>query len=171
MSGTVVVDCSQNGTIFQRPGDLKKVFDGNQINVQFMMLPPPGKFARLKVKIYVIISFILGYSTTIIAACELKYPDDEEKKNSICHPIVVPQNPEDYFTSFQKNSQTQKAAIKDLGFRRLNKNRCDILHHISFFHKIKLIFFMRSRDAKLRKRIVNISTTVFNQIKGLFTLG
>ena len=165
MSGTVVVDCSQNGTIFQRPGDLKKVFDGNQINVQFMMLPPPGKFARLKVKIYVIISFILGYSTTIIAACELKYPDDEEKKNSICHPIVVPQNPEDYFTSFQKNSQTQKAAIKDLGFRRLNKNRCDILHHVPFFDKFKLILYMRSRQAKLEKRIDMFCEQIENETK------
>ena len=42
-SGTVIVDCSQNGTIFQRPGALKKVFEGKQINVQFIMLPPPGR--------------------------------------------------------------------------------------------------------------------------------
>ena len=84
---------------------------------------------------------------------ELKYPEAEDKKNSICHPIIVPQNPEDYFTSFQKNSETQKAAIKDLGFRRLNKNRCDILHHISFLDKIKLFWFMRSREPKLRKRM------------------
>ena len=51
-SGTIVVDCSQNGTIFQRPGALKKVFEGNQINVQFIMLPPPGRFVISKVKIY-----------------------------------------------------------------------------------------------------------------------
>ena len=36
---TLVVDCARNTTKF--PQD-KKVFDGNKINLQFIMLPPPG---------------------------------------------------------------------------------------------------------------------------------
>ena len=36
---TVVVDCARNSTKF--PQD-KKVFDGDKINLQFIMLPPPG---------------------------------------------------------------------------------------------------------------------------------
>ena len=40
---TVVVDCARNSTKF--PQD-KKVFDGDKINLQFIMLPPPGKLQQ-----------------------------------------------------------------------------------------------------------------------------
>ena len=41
---TVVVDCARNSTKF--PQD-KKVFDGDKINLQFIMLPPPGMFCSV----------------------------------------------------------------------------------------------------------------------------
>lgn len=68
---TLAVDCARNGSLFAKHG--RKVFDGDRINIQFVMLPPPGM------------------STTIIAAMERKYPDNEEHKNKICQTITVPQ--------------------------------------------------------------------------------
>ena len=68
---TLAVDCARNGTVFPRHGI--KVFDGEKINLQLIQYPPPGM------------------STTIIAALEIKYPDNEEYKNSLCQTIPVPQ--------------------------------------------------------------------------------
>ena len=70
-ANTLAVDCARNGSVFARHG--MKVFDGDKINVQFIQLPPPGM------------------STTIIAALEIKYPDNEEYKNSLCKTITIPQ--------------------------------------------------------------------------------
>ena len=39
-SGTVVVDCARNSTRF--PVQQEKVFDGDKIKLQFIMLPPLG---------------------------------------------------------------------------------------------------------------------------------
>ena len=44
--GTVVVDCARNSTRF--PVQQEKVFDGDKINLQFIMLPPPGSKFELK---------------------------------------------------------------------------------------------------------------------------
>ena len=48
---TVVVDCARNSTKF--PQD-KKVFDGDKINLQFIMLPPAG---NPHLKFYVLPNF------------------------------------------------------------------------------------------------------------------
>ena len=42
-SGTSIIDCSRNCLKFQRPDQLKKVFDGDEINIQFIWMPPPGE--------------------------------------------------------------------------------------------------------------------------------
>ena len=70
-ANTLAVDCARNGSVFARHG--LKVFDGDKINVQFIQLPPPGM------------------SVTIIVALEIKYPDSEEYKNSLCKTIPIPQ--------------------------------------------------------------------------------
>ena len=92
-------------------------------------------------------------SVTIIARVELKYPDDEEKKNAICKPMVIPQIPEDYFTSFQTNSQVQNAASKALGSGALFNIRSNTFAHVGFLTKwrtILTIIFKRARiDTKI----------------------
>ena len=70
-ANTLAVDCARNGSVFPRHGI--KVWDGEKINLQLVQFPPPGM------------------STTIIAALERKYPDNEEYKNSLCQTIPVPQ--------------------------------------------------------------------------------
>ena len=49
---------------------------------------------------------------------ELKYPDDQDRKNAVCRAYKVPQNPQDYFTSFLANSECQEAATAELGARQ-----------------------------------------------------
>ena len=52
---TVVVDCARNSTKF--PQD-KKVFDGDKINLQFIMLPPPGFIFTQNFRKIVLVNFI-----------------------------------------------------------------------------------------------------------------
>ena len=40
---TLIVDCARNSTKFSQD---KKVFDGEKINLQYILLPPPGRTAR-----------------------------------------------------------------------------------------------------------------------------
>ena len=61
---------------------------------------------------------------TIIARVELKFPDDEDKKNSICKPMDVPQIPQEFFTSARTNNEVQAAAIKALGFTTVFNFSC-----------------------------------------------
>ena len=46
-------------------------------------------------------------SANIIAGMELKFPDDEEKKNSVCHVLKAPQMPQDFFTNFLTEGLTK----------------------------------------------------------------
>jgi len=130
--GTLYVDCSVNSTVFAPP---KKVFDGKTINIQFIRAPPPG------------------ISANIIAALELKFPDDEEKKNSICFVLTPPQMPEDYFKMFQVDALTSQAAIKALGFRWEKQRRSSALHHIKFLELVKMMFAIKKRQQPYRNKV------------------
>ena len=96
---------------------------------------------------------ILGFSFTIIAKAELKYPDDEDKKNSICHPIIIPQSTEDFWPSFRTNITTVQAAFKEFGLWGLRKNKADVFWHLSFLQKFKLMIFNLSKLDKLTKTL------------------
>jgi len=132
-TGTVVVDCARNSTRFTVQQE--KVFDGDKINIQFIMLPPPGM------------------STTIIAAMELKYPDGEEKKkNDVCKPIPIPCYPEDAFLAFRISNQTQKAASKEIGFGKLMV-KANQISHLTFFNKLKFFLMFFKVTAKFNSRL------------------
>ena len=128
---TIHVDCSANSTLF---APAKKVFDGKTINVQFILLPPPS------------------LSANIIAAMELKYPEDEEKKNSVCHVLTAPQMPEDFAPNFHVNNLTNKAAIEELGLMWQRKRRSSSLYHVAFFDLIKLMYNgVKTQEALMKK--------------------
>ena len=59
---TLFIDCSATATGFSHP---KVIFSGDTINLQMVIIPQPC------------------YSSSIIAALELKYPEDEAKKNQV----------------------------------------------------------------------------------------
>ena len=109
---TLCVDCSVNCTLFAPP---KKVFDGDRINMQYIRLLPPG------------------LSASVIAALELRFPKDEEKKNSVCIPLDVPQNPEDFIKNFYTDAKVGDAMMATLGFRWERQRRLSVLHHIQIF--------------------------------------
>ena len=46
---------------------------------------------------------------------ELKYPDDEEKKNSVCISLTVSRTPEDYFVATQSQSKVESLIGAELG--------------------------------------------------------
>jgi len=131
-SKTIYIDCSVNGTIFKPQ---KKVFDGELINIQFIMFPPPG------------------ISANIIAAMELMYPDDEEKKNSVCTVMKAPQMPEDFWTNFKVNNKTNKESIAALGFMWQRRRRASNLHHVQLFDLIKMILKMRTLQPAADKKV------------------
>jgi len=129
---TLHVDCSTNSILFPPP---KKVFDGKSINVQFIRLPPPSQ------------------SANIIAAMELKFPHDEEKKNSVCHVLKVPSVPKDFFANFHSDDKTNNAALEVLGFKYQRKRRSFAIHHVQFFDMIKMIFALGKRQKAFKKKL------------------
>ena len=46
---------------------------------------------------------------------ELKYPDDEEKKNSVCLPMIIPETSEEYFLAAQTDTKVQDLLKSELG--------------------------------------------------------
>ena len=96
---------------------------------------------------------MLGFSFTIIAKAELKYPEDEDKKNSICQPIIIPQSTEEFFLGFKTNITTMKATLKEFGFWGMRNNKADFFQHLSFLQKCKLLHFHLSKFDKLCKTI------------------
>ena len=90
-------------------------------------------------------------SANIIAGMELKFPDDEEKKNSVCHVLKAPQMPQDFFTNFQTEGLTSKASIESLGFRFERQRRSSGLYHMRFFDMLKVMLYMSTRAEPYKK--------------------
>ena len=96
--------------------------------------------------------FLPGMSTSVIAGMELRYPDDEDRKNAVCKPIVVPQLDSDLFLAFDVSSHNQRAAMKELGMMFFSNKRVDPLYHLSFFTKIRFMATLMRKQAKVDKQ-------------------
>ena len=96
-------------------------------------------------------------SANIIAGMELKFPDDEEKKNSVCHVLKAPQMPQDFFTNFQTEGLTSKASIESLCFRFERQRRSSGLYHMRFFDMLKVMLYMSTGAEPYKKQIENAS--------------
>ena len=91
-------------------------------------------------------------SCTVIAGMELKFPDDEAKKNLVWKPIVIPQNDYDIFPAFDQSSRNQRAALKDLGMFYFRNKRVDLLYHIPFMAKMQIILEAMRLQPKIDKQ-------------------
>ena len=60
---------------------------------------------------------------------ELKYPDDEEKKNSVCLSLDLPETSEDYFLAAQINNQAEFSILIGRGPTRLGSHWLALLSH------------------------------------------
>lgn len=89
----------------------------------------------------------------ITAGVELKFPNDEEKKNSICKPMDVAQIPEHFFTSTKQNNDVQSAATKALGFGAIFNIRSNIFAHIGFIAKWKSLIWVMMNQARIDRKI------------------
>ena len=56
----------------------------------------------------------LGKTTSAVVGMELKYPDDEKKKNSVCISLDIPETPEDYFISAQTQNKVEELVRSEL---------------------------------------------------------
>ena len=108
-------------------------------------------------------------TTRIITGMELKYPDDEDKKNSVCRPMKVAQNPEDYFSCFLAHTSCQAAATQELGVWHMSSTRVNLLHHLPWTTQLKIIYLfvvnLPSIFRRLRMLVEQIENE--NKIKGV----
>ena len=94
-----------------------------------------------------------GLSASVIAALELRFPKDEEKKNSVCIPLDVPQNPDDFIKNFYTDAKVGDAMLATLGFRWERQRRLSALHHIQIFDLVKMMFGMMKRKERYMNKL------------------
>ena len=126
------VDCSVNGSMFP---ELRKIFDGDHIHMQLIQIPPTG------------------LSSSIIAALEVMFPEDEERKNQICSPLNPPQNNKDWFkiSSISNNNSNKIGEV--LGFRWIRSSRTHLLYHLSFSQMARIMPALLWNKGRIKERM------------------
>ena len=94
---TLFIDCSATATGFSHP---KVIFSGDTINLQMVIIPQPC------------------YSSSIIAALELKYPEDEAIKNQVILDSIAVSVFDDIFIELTNTVSDGKIQITILILRR-----------------------------------------------------
>ena len=84
---------------------------------------------------------------------ELKYPDDEEKKNSVCIPLTVARTPEDYFLATQSQTKVESLLGAELGLWWMRSRRCYYLHHFSLTQLLHFLWLVATKLEKMKKKI------------------
>ena len=134
--GTLHVDCSTNSTLYYADEKkVKKIWDGNRINLQMVMLPPPA------------------CSACPIAALELMFPEDEEKKNSTLTVLVLPQMPRDFFTIFRADGKTRQEIAKVLGLRFQFSRRVFNFSHLGYIEFMKVMYLAIRKGEAFRQKL------------------
>ena len=90
--------------------------------------------------IHILCAYQYEPSATVIAALELKFPADEEKKNSICTVYPPPQMPEDFFQMFLADWKTNQAITKILGLQFLTSRRIFNFNHVGYIELLKFLY-------------------------------
>ena len=94
-----------------------------------------------------------GQSTSAITAMELKYPDDEEKKNSVCISLTVSRTPEDYFVATQSQSKVESLLGAELGLLWMRRRRCYYVHHLTLTQIVHFIWLIATKLEPMKKKI------------------
>ena len=95
----------------------------------------------------------LGKSTSVIAAMELKYPDDEEKKNSVCLSLDLPETSEDFFLTTQINNKVEDLLGSELGLVWMRSRRCFDVHHLTLAQLVSFIWMGFSKVRAFNRKI------------------
>ena len=124
---TLYIDCSVASTGFTHP---KVIFSGDTINLQMVIIPQPC------------------YSASIIAALELKYPDEEAKKNQVIpvginYEKAMEWGPEAYWIMIRDQTLNVPVIGKLLGLNWMRRSRLSTMKFFGMMALIKIIFSMR----------------------------
>ena len=145
---TLYVDCSTASTGFAHPKVIlsiyinimiacpQAIFSGDTINLQMVILPQPC------------------YSASIIAALELKYPEDEAKKNQVIpvginNECVMQWGPEAYWIMMRDQTLNGPIIGKLLGFNWMRRSRLSGMKFFGTLTMIKIILATRKIEKSL----------------------
>ena len=95
----------------------------------------------------------LGKSTSVIAAMELKYPEEDEKKNSVCLSLDTPETPEDYFVAAQIDSKVEDRVRAELGLGWMRSRRCYDVHHLTITQLLSFLWMAFTRGGAFIRKI------------------
>ena len=82
---------------------------------------------------------------------ELKYPEDEEKKNSICVPFDIPQTNTDYFIAGDSQNKVEEAVNKEFGLFWMRSRRCYIQHQLSVSQMMSFFWLLFTKGDVVKK--------------------
>ena len=83
---------------------------------------------------------------------ELKYPEEDEKKNSVCLSLDIPETPEDYFVAAQIDSKVEDRVRAELGLGWMRSRRCYDVHHLTITQLLSFLWMAFTRgEAFIRK--------------------
>ena len=162
---TLYVDCSTASTGFSHPKVIlsiyiktiinacpQAIFSGDTINLQMVMLPQPC------------------YSASIIAALELKYPEDEAKKNQVIpvginNECVMQWGLEAYWIMMRDQTLNGPIIGKLLGFNWMRKSRLSGMKYFGTFTMIKIILATSKIEKKLVENLNKMEEEVKTELK------
>ena len=84
---------------------------------------------------------------------ELKYPEDEEKKNSVCLSLDLPDTAEEYFLAAQINNKVEDLLFSELGLMWMRRRRCFHLHHLSVSQLVAFFWLSFTRAGAFDRKI------------------
>lgn len=136
---TLNVDCSANGSA---PFIPKKIFDGNVITLQ--------DIRQLQAV----------FSAAVVAAFECRFPDDENRKNSVLTPIFHPQTATDYVIGMKQNLCNENAVASELGMRWLRNSRLNHVHHISTYSFLRYLLYIKKFGMSIYEALDKMVTKI-----------
>jgi len=137
---TLIIDCSTTGSAFAHP---KPLFCGDTINLQMVMVQQAP------------------YSAAIIAALELKYPDDEETKNKFIPCGIYLEEKyfawglDAFFSSFRDQLSNAYNLEKMLGMDWLRKSR---LSGLKYFGEDAIANVVKNVGGNKEKLVEKLTT-------------
>lgn len=118
-ASTLFIDCSSLSTLFDKA---KPIFEKKQINLQYTTMPPNP-----------------GMAASTIAALDLKYPDEPDKKNEIFPVLNVPQTSAELCKALLVDMKARENINEELGFWWQQSRRNFMVHHLSMETVNKMI--------------------------------
>jgi len=135
-ANTLHIDCSAAGSAYP---PAKKIWDGDTVCLQMVVFPQAAA------------------SGAIIAAMELKYPSDEEKKNQTCQVVESPVLPWNVFKLMKISNLNGDALGQALGMGYMRRSHLNIIYHMGWFQFLKITVYMMMYGEKINKKFEEFS--------------